>query len=116
MKSSGGVCERAGSGPRVVVGVDGSTDSMRALAWAAAEARLRDAVLDVVHVDCFRHELFGGDVILGSERTILDRAVASAKELAPDSLWRAGCVNRRRQRRWWRPVSMPKYWWWGLEA
>ena len=83
MKSSGGVCERAGSGPRVVVGVDGSTDSMRALAWAAAEARLRDAVLDVVHVDCFRHELFGGDV-LGSERTILDRAVARAKQLAPD--------------------------------
>lgn len=34
---------------RVVVGVDGSEPSSKALAFAAEEARLRDAVLEVVH-------------------------------------------------------------------
>jgi nucleotide-binding universal stress UspA family protein len=34
---------------RVVVGVDGSARSLDALRWAAAEARARDADLDVVH-------------------------------------------------------------------
>jgi len=34
---------------RVVVGVDGSEDAVRALAWAAEESRLRDATLVVVH-------------------------------------------------------------------
>ena len=43
---------RAGSpvrGGRVAVGVDGSARSLAALRWAAAEARARDAALDVVH-------------------------------------------------------------------
>ena len=35
--------------PVVVVGIDGSEGSSRALAWAAQEARLRGAVLRVVH-------------------------------------------------------------------
>jgi len=34
---------------RIVVGVDASPDAKRALAWAAAEARLRQAQLQVVH-------------------------------------------------------------------
>jgi nucleotide-binding universal stress UspA family protein len=34
---------------RIVVGVDASPGAKRALAWAAAEARLRNAVLQVVH-------------------------------------------------------------------
>jgi nucleotide-binding universal stress UspA family protein len=34
--------------PRIVVGVDASPDSKAALAWAAGEARLRQAVLQVV--------------------------------------------------------------------
>jgi nucleotide-binding universal stress UspA family protein len=34
---------------RIVVGVDASPGAKRALAWAAAEARLRHAVLQVVH-------------------------------------------------------------------
>jgi nucleotide-binding universal stress UspA family protein len=34
---------------RVVVGVDGSARSLAALQWAGAEARTRDAELDVVH-------------------------------------------------------------------
>ncbi len=35
--------------PVVVVGIDGSEGSSRALAWAAQEARMRGAVLRVVH-------------------------------------------------------------------
>lgn len=34
---------------RIVVGIDGSETAHRALAWAVAEARLRQAQLDVVH-------------------------------------------------------------------
>jgi nucleotide-binding universal stress UspA family protein len=34
---------------RIVVGVDGSPAARRAFGWAAAEARLRQAVLEVVH-------------------------------------------------------------------
>jgi nucleotide-binding universal stress UspA family protein len=42
--------ERPGANrPRVVVGVDGSEASSAALRWAAEEARLRHAVLHVVH-------------------------------------------------------------------
>jgi nucleotide-binding universal stress UspA family protein len=33
---------------RVVVGLDGSVGSLRALSWAAGEARARDAILEVV--------------------------------------------------------------------
>ena len=36
-------------GGRVVVGIDGSARSLGAMRWAAAEARARDADLDVVH-------------------------------------------------------------------
>lgn len=36
------------SGPSIVVGVDGSAGSRRALRWAAEEARQRDATLRVV--------------------------------------------------------------------
>jgi nucleotide-binding universal stress UspA family protein len=38
-----------GTAGRVVVGVDGSDGSARALGWALAEARLRQAQVDVVH-------------------------------------------------------------------
>ncbi len=34
---------------RIVVGVDGSANSHRALAWAAVEAKLRSATLSLVH-------------------------------------------------------------------
>lgn len=34
---------------RILVGIDGSTESREALIWAAQEARFRDATLEVVH-------------------------------------------------------------------
>lgn len=71
--------------PRVVVGVDGSPESMRALVWAVAEARVRAAVLEIVHVDVFRHEVMAlfGPGVLESERAILDEAAARARSLEP---------------------------------
>jgi nucleotide-binding universal stress UspA family protein len=55
----------------IVVGTDGSDDGQRALAWAAAEARRRGAVLEVVHA----WELMASDTMSpdpsGSARTVL---------------------------------------------
>lgn len=73
-------------GPRIVVGIDGSVSSMRALAWAAAEAELRGVALEVVHVDFARQvalEALAPDM-LSVEQSILDRAVVRAKSLAPN--------------------------------
>jgi nucleotide-binding universal stress UspA family protein len=70
---------------RVVVGVDGSATSGVALQWAAHEAALRGAVLEVVHAEFFRHEvldLFAPDMEEG-ERSLLDRAVAQARQAEP---------------------------------
>jgi nucleotide-binding universal stress UspA family protein len=70
---------------RIVVGVDGSEHAMRALAWAAHEARLRTATLELVHAGFFRPEileLFDPQTVQG-ESAILDRSVARAKELEP---------------------------------
>lgn len=77
--SSGGV------GARIVVGVDGSGPSMRALAWAAAEAEMRGVALEVVHVDFVRHVALEAlaPAVLSWEQSVLDRAVLKAKALAP---------------------------------
>jgi nucleotide-binding universal stress UspA family protein len=42
--------ERNGAPAELVVGTDGSATALRAVAWAATEARLRDRVLRIVHV------------------------------------------------------------------
>ncbi len=71
--------------PRVVVGIDGSDHSIRALDWAVVEARLRGARLEVIHVNFYRRELleifenFGRD-----ERMVLDKALAHVSRLDPD--------------------------------
>ena len=51
---------------RIVVGVDASPNARRALAWAAAEARLRQAVLQVVHA---YHKNLAAPVYFGSQHT-----------------------------------------------
>ena len=73
---------------RIVVGVDGSPLSMRALAWAAEEARLRGAALEVVHVDFFRREALEALApgVIEAEQLVLKRAVARAKALVPGIL------------------------------
>ena len=72
---------------RIVVGVDGSECSARALRWAIDEARRRDATLDVVHAwhlpNTGGYPYLAGYVDLGvfeaDGRLILDRAVADAE-------------------------------------
>ena len=69
---------------RVVVGVDGSPRADQALAWAAEEARMRGALLEVVHAAFYRRELlqaFPG--FAKGEGAILAKAVARARALAP---------------------------------
>ena len=71
--------------PRMVVGVDGSDSSMRALEWAAAEAELRGLSLLIVHVAFARREALESLApgMLPAEQSLLDRAVAKAKALSP---------------------------------
>lgn len=69
---------------RVVVGVDGSADSDDALAWAAREARMRTAILEVVHASVYRSALLEQfPEELAREKSILDGAVARASTLEP---------------------------------
>jgi nucleotide-binding universal stress UspA family protein len=72
------------AGPRIVVGVDGSVSSRQALAWAAEEARMRGAQLQVVYCTFYRPELLQSyEGVAGHEQGILDRAVAQARALEP---------------------------------
>jgi nucleotide-binding universal stress UspA family protein len=74
---------------RVVVGVDGSSGSLRALRWAAAEARLAEAGLTVVHA--WNDPGFDAEVSLAETRTavklaahaIVGEAVALVGALEP---------------------------------
>jgi len=71
-------------GPRVVVGVDGEAPSRLALEWAAHEASLRGARLEVVYAMYFRRELL--DVFADAsthEQAVLDAEVARARSLEP---------------------------------
>jgi nucleotide-binding universal stress UspA family protein len=69
----------------IVVGIDGSEASGRALAWAVEEAKLRKATLRVVHTwfDPMIGNYFASPTVFVSEafeqaaRGILDQAVAS---------------------------------------
>ncbi len=60
----------------IVVGIDGSDDSQRALAWAVEEARKRGAVLEVVHA----WELMASDTMAPdparSANSLLTRSLA----------------------------------------
>ena len=65
---------------RIVVGVDASADARRALAWAAAEARLRQARLQVVHA-YHPHEL-AAPVYFGSAHAVPTLTIADTEELS----------------------------------
>jgi len=71
-------------GPRVVVGVDGEAPSRLALEWAAHEASLRGARLEVVYAMYFRRELLDVfDDASTHEQAVLDAEVARARSLEP---------------------------------
>jgi nucleotide-binding universal stress UspA family protein len=73
---------------RIVVGVDGSAGSTRALRWAVDEARRRAATVDVVHAWQYPHVPDVGFAVGGysidpaaleaSARTVLDHCITSA--------------------------------------
>src|SRR5918997_1000540 len=84
----------AGSGGRraVVVGVDGSEGSRRALRWAAAEAAVRNDPLVLVHVwdrpQAYAPLGLGAypidpEPVHDASKELLERLVAEARELAP---------------------------------
>ena len=66
---------------RIVVGVDASPNARQALAWAAAEARLRQAVLQVVHAYHARN--LAAPVYFGSTHTY-DASVGGAGVPEPE--------------------------------
>ncbi len=87
---------------KIVVGVDGSEHSHRALAWAAQEAKLRGSTLHLVHSWQFplampdagggiAHIDFEGAAkeILEEERSTIDGDVLVETEIANDSAGRA---------------------------
>ncbi|MDV6014443.1 universal stress protein [Haloechinothrix sp. LS1_15] len=78
--------EHGRSGP-VVVGVDGSEAALRAVTWAAHEARLRHAALRIVHAIGIPDFFPGGAISPSTELFHLlerdaDAALADARELA----------------------------------
>ena len=66
---------------RIVVGVDGSTGADAALAWAADEARLRNAHLEVVYTFAYPIK---GEVPLPQE--VDSQLIAEAQAVLDDSL------------------------------
>lgn len=65
---------------RIVVGVDASADARRALAWAAAEARLRQAQLHVVHA-LHAHDL-AAPVYFASQHAVPTLTIADTEEVS----------------------------------
>jgi nucleotide-binding universal stress UspA family protein len=63
---------------RIVVGVDASPGAKRALAWAAAEARLRQAVLQVVNA--YHAEELAAPLYFPSQHALPGTPVGSAGE------------------------------------
>lgn len=77
---------------KIVVGIDGSESSHRALEWAAAEARLRGAHLEVIHswLEVFVDGYFTAPAIYEREaveeaaQELLDKAIASIPSGSPE--------------------------------
>jgi nucleotide-binding universal stress UspA family protein len=60
---------------RIVVGVDASPGALRAMAWAADEARLRQAALQVVHA--YHSQELAAPLYFPSQHALPGRAVAA---------------------------------------
>lgn len=75
---------------RMVVGIDGSMESKRALRWAAAEARLRGATLSVVHVWGIPYVALGADAQGLHDPAAIDEVRRTAEELVSSELFELG--------------------------
>jgi len=69
----------------IVVGVDGSPESLRAVDWAVWEAKQVGAPLEIVHVDIVDESVLEHfDYTAHIEREVLTTGVERARALAPD--------------------------------
>lgn len=74
--------------PRIVVGIDGSLGSTRALRWAFGEAQIRSASVEAIHA--WQYPPIGTFVVPPAHgyaiaaREIVEAATESARRLAPD--------------------------------
>jgi nucleotide-binding universal stress UspA family protein len=84
---------------RIVVGLDSSAESERALEWAIAEAQQKDAVLDIVTAWLFPmatgyaftttvHE------VRQAAQDVIDRAIAHVGEVAPEIVVRGESIEQ----------------------
>src|SRR5919107_5537563 len=80
-----------GAASRVVVGVDGSADSVTALRFAAAEARLRGGELHVVHAWLDTVSGYGGAPWARSATTLREQADETLRECVQNA-WRDGLL------------------------
>jgi nucleotide-binding universal stress UspA family protein len=78
------------TGGRIVVGIDGSTESNRALRWAVSEARLRGTTLSVVHVWGIPYVALGRDAQPLHDPTVIDAVRREAQELVSRVLFELG--------------------------
>ena len=74
---------------RIVVGVDGSAESERALEWAITQAQRSGAVLDIVTAWMFPMVIGYAftttvDEVRQAARDVVDRAITRVTEVAPD--------------------------------
>ena len=74
---------------RVLVGVDGSAESVAALRFAAAETRLRGGELHVVHAWMDTVSGYGGPPWARSDTTLQEQADTTLRETMQDA-WRGG--------------------------
>ena len=75
--------QTGGSQHRIVVGIDGSDGSMKALEWAAAEADRTGAVLDIQAAYEPTYEFITHDEVLRTMDRLVEKAQAIVTKLAP---------------------------------
>lgn len=68
----------------IVVGVDGSRGSLRAVEWAAAEARRRGGVLEIHTAYNPGYVFVTADDVRQAMQRIIEEATSAAAEVAPD--------------------------------
>lgn len=64
----------------IVVGIDASSHSMAALAWALKEAAIRKAPLKVITVEVVVASGWGGSQVYGADYELRDKAQKAAEE------------------------------------
>ena len=107
----------------VIVGVDGSEESLRAVEWAALEARRHGTSLRIVSAPAELPQLRAyqaspGEIaaaLRGIAARSLDAAITRSEEVAPACPSRPACCPGRRRWPWRTAAPVPPCWSWGPE-